>query len=119
MKNLGRDVSGAEVKRAFFQIEWRYVTFVPASPNSYHRPGRPRKLLHLKMTQFADLFPLSALLVILFIGPLFEAAVAEGRWRDWLRLRGLWQTLSSPMGLRNYVMVSFLLLLNLQKIRDF
>ena len=46
------------------------------------------------------------LVMILFAGPLFEAAIAEGEWRDWIRLRGLHQTLSSWIGWRNFVTVS-------------
>lgn len=48
------------------------------------------------------------LTAILFIGPLFEAGIAEGKWRDWIRLRGLDTTVRGWMGYRNYVAVSFL-----------
>ncbi|KAL2067949.1 hypothetical protein VTL71DRAFT_16047 [Oculimacula yallundae] len=44
-----------------------------------------------------------ALTAILFLGPLFEGALAEGQWRNWLRLRGLNTVLSGWMGWRNFV----------------
>lgn len=47
------------------------------------------------------------LLMILFAGPLFEAGIAEGAWRDWVRLRGLSETFGSWMGYRNFVAVRF------------
>jgi len=43
------------------------------------------------------------LTAILFIGPLFEAGIAEGKWRDWVRLRGLAVTVKGWIGYRNYV----------------
>jgi prenyl protein peptidase len=45
------------------------------------------------------------LTVILFLGPLFEGGVVEGRWRDWIRLRGLSASISSWIGWRNFVAV--------------
>lgn len=47
-----------------------------------------------------------ALTAILFVGPLFEAGIVEGGWRDWIRLRGLDAVISSWMGWRNMVAVS-------------
>ncbi|CZT07708.1 hypothetical protein WAI453_005164 [Rhynchosporium graminicola] len=44
-----------------------------------------------------------ALTAILFLGPLFEGAVAEGQWRDWCLLRGLNSVISGWMGWRNFV----------------
>ena len=41
----------------------------------------------------------------LFLGPLFEAGVVEGGWRNWIRLRGLSATISSWIGWRNMVAV--------------
>lgn len=46
------------------------------------------------------------LTAILFIGPLFEGGVAEGKWRDWIRLRGVGVTVKGWIGYRNYVAVS-------------
>lgn len=43
------------------------------------------------------------LVTILFAGPIFEYAVVDGDWRDWVRLRGLGETLSSWIGYRNFV----------------
>ncbi|KAL8906740.1 MAG: hypothetical protein Q9171_006152 [Xanthocarpia ochracea] len=43
------------------------------------------------------------LTALLFTGPLFEKAVVEGRWRDWMQGRTLHESLSSWIGWRNYV----------------
>jgi prenyl protein peptidase len=40
----------------------------------------------------------------LFLGPLFEASVVEGRWRGWIRLHGL-DVLCGWTGWRNIVAV--------------
>lgn len=53
----------------------------------------------------ADIAKSLALLVVLFIGPLFEAAVCEGQWRDWLSMTHVLASLSSWTGWRNYVAV--------------
>ncbi len=70
--------------------------------------GSPLKSLHL-MGYFPvgriEVFKYLGLTAILFLGPLFEAAVAEGRWRDWVRLRGLSASIGSWIGWRNLVAV--------------
>jgi prenyl protein peptidase len=69
----------------------------------------PIKALH-KLGYFPIGFYESAkallLTAILFIGPLFEAGIAEGKWRDWIRLRGLNACIRGWIGYRNYVAVS-------------
>jgi len=45
------------------------------------------------------------LTAILFVGPLFEAGIAEGQWRDWIRLRGLDAVVHGWIGYRNMVAV--------------
>jgi prenyl protein peptidase len=45
------------------------------------------------------------LTAVLFLGPLFEAGVVQGGWKDWIRLRGL-DMLSGWIGYRNMVAVS-------------
>jgi prenyl protein peptidase len=45
------------------------------------------------------------LVAILFAGPLFEYGIVDGQWRDWVRGREVFQTLSSWIGYRNYVVV--------------
>jgi prenyl protein peptidase len=45
------------------------------------------------------------LTAILFTGPLFEAGIVEGTWRDWVRLRELNATVRGWIGYRNYVAV--------------
>jgi len=72
--------------------------------------GSPLKSLH-----FMGYWPLGAieavrntgLTGILFLGPLFEAGVAEGRWRDWIRFRGLSSSIGSWIGWRNLVAVCY------------
>ncbi|KAL8952564.1 MAG: hypothetical protein Q9222_001518 [Ikaeria aurantiellina] len=43
------------------------------------------------------------LTALLFAGPLFEKALVQGRWRDWIIGQALQQTLGSWIGWRNYV----------------
>lgn len=70
--------------------------------------GDPIKTLHSM-----GIFPVGlvetvkcvALTAILFVGPLFEAGIAEGQWRDWVRLRGL-SALKGLIPYRNIVAVS-------------
>ena len=45
------------------------------------------------------------LTMILFVGPLFERALAEGGWKRWITGRPLVETLGSHVGWRNYVAV--------------
>jgi prenyl protein peptidase len=71
--------------------------------------GSPLKSLHLMGYFPVGLVEASknlGLTAILFLGPLFEAGAAEGRWRDWIRLRGFSISMSSWIGWRNLVAVS-------------
>ncbi|KAG0648447.1 Prenyl -specific endoprotease 2 [Hyphodiscus hymeniophilus] len=43
------------------------------------------------------------LTAILFLGPLFEAGCAEGKWRDWIQVRGLNATIRGWIGYRNFI----------------
>jgi prenyl protein peptidase len=45
------------------------------------------------------------LTAILFLGPLFEAGIAEGKWRGWIRAKGLGTSVRGWIGYRNYVAV--------------
>lgn len=68
--------------------------------------GSPLKSLHrmgLFPVGFDEVAKVLALTAILFMGPLFEAGIAEGGWRDWIRLRGLNQTISGWIGYRNFI----------------
>jgi prenyl protein peptidase len=56
--------------------------------------------------EFTEAAKCMALTCILFLGPLFEAAIVEGAWRDWLRLRGAGELFGSWIGYRNIVAVS-------------
>jgi prenyl protein peptidase len=53
-----------------------------------------------------------ALTATLFLGPLFEAGIAERGWRGWIRLRGLDAAISSWIGWRNIVAVMIFLFLS-------
>jgi hypothetical protein len=59
---------------------------------------------------FSEAAKCMVLTSILFLGPLFEAAIVEGAWRDWICLRGAGELFSSWMGYRNLVAVSSLFL---------
>ncbi|KAL8734492.1 MAG: hypothetical protein Q9166_001392 [cf. Caloplaca sp. 2 TL-2023] len=43
------------------------------------------------------------LTALLFAGPLFEKAMVQGRWKDWIHGQALHESLSSWIGWRNYV----------------
>jgi len=68
--------------------------------------GTPVKALHsmgylpIGLEEAAKSVVLTA---ILFVGPLFETGIVEGKWRDWIRLRGLDTVISGWIGWRNYV----------------
>ena len=69
----------------------------------------PWKTLHLLGWWPIDILDLArslALVLLLFLGPLFEAAVIEGQWREWIKGRSMVSVLSTPIGLRNYIAVS-------------
>lgn len=53
-----------------------------------------------------DIVKTLALVAILFVGPLFEAAIIERRYRSWLRFRGISEVLSDSILFRNYIAVS-------------
>lgn len=63
--------------------------------------------------QLLGLWPLSLvdtaramlLVITLFAGPLFEHGIVDGGFRDWVRLRRVYESLSSWIGYRNYVVV--------------
>lgn len=48
------------------------------------------------------------LVCTLFAGPLFEQGVVDGGWKDWIRLRGLYESLSSWIGYRNFIVVGYM-----------
>lgn len=43
------------------------------------------------------------LVVILFAGPIFEHGIVDDGWRDWIKLNGVNESLSSWIGYRNFV----------------
>jgi prenyl protein peptidase len=45
------------------------------------------------------------LTAILFLGPLFEAGIVDGEWKDWIKLKGLNAVISGWIGWRNFVAV--------------
>lgn len=54
-----------------------------------------------------DTLKVVVLVAILFAGPLFESCIAEGGWRDWIRFDGVYQTMTSYVGWRNYIVGPF------------
>ena len=56
-----------------------------------------------------DLFKTFLLVATLFLGPLFERAVCEGQWRDWIRPKYWIEALETPTRWRTYVAVGPLL----------
>ncbi|KAH8712161.1 hypothetical protein GQ44DRAFT_811651 [Phaeosphaeriaceae sp. PMI808] len=61
------------------------------------------KLLGLWPVSFIDTARTMLLVVILFAGPIFEHGVVDGGFKDWVRLRGVYDSLSSWIGYRNYI----------------
>ncbi|OAL01874.1 Abi-domain-containing protein [Phaeosphaeriaceae sp. SRC1lsM3a] len=61
------------------------------------------KLLGLWPVSLFDTARTMLLVMILFAGPLFEQGVVDGGWRDWIKLRGVHESLSSWIGYRNYI----------------
>lgn len=45
------------------------------------------------------------LVCILFAGPLYENGVVDGDWKDWVKFNGVYETLSSWIGYRNFIVV--------------
>ncbi|KAF1829567.1 Abi-domain-containing protein [Decorospora gaudefroyi] len=43
------------------------------------------------------------LVAILFAGPVFEQGIVDGGWRDWMKLKGVHESLSSWIGFRAFV----------------
>lgn len=75
----------------------------------YQHDVAASQLLHL-----LGLWPISIfdivrgmlLVCILFAGPLYENGLVDGDWKDWIKLSGVHETLSSWIGYRNFVVVS-------------
>jgi prenyl protein peptidase len=63
------------------------------------------KLLGIWPISLLDTVQNMLLVTILFAGPIFEHGVIDGDWRDWIKLRGVHETLSSWIGYRNFVVV--------------
>jgi prenyl protein peptidase len=66
------------------------------------------KLLGLWPVSLLDTAQTILLVVILFAGPIFEHGIVDGAWRDWIKLKRVYETLSSWIGYRNYVVVGFI-----------
>ncbi|KAI9672137.1 MAG: hypothetical protein M1831_001950 [Alyxoria varia] len=66
----------------------------------------PWKTLHLLGWWPIDLLDLAksmTLVLLLFLGPFFEAAVIDGEWREWIKGKKIVSVLSTPIGMRNYI----------------
>jgi prenyl protein peptidase len=66
------------------------------------------KLLGFWPASVLDTLRSMLLVVILFAGPIFEHGIVDGGWKDWLKLKGVYESLSSWIGYRNYVVVGCL-----------
>lgn len=64
------------------------------------------KLLGLWPVSLFDTAQTMLLVTILFAGPLFEHGIVDGDWKNWLKLRGVYESLCSWIGYRNFVVVS-------------
>jgi prenyl protein peptidase len=64
-------------------------------------------LLGMWPVSLVDTVRTMLLVTILFAGPLFEHGIVDGAWRDWIRLKGLHETLSSWIGYRNFIVVRY------------
>jgi prenyl protein peptidase len=67
--------------------------------------GETFKLLGLWPISLLDTGRTMLLVVILFAGPIFEHGVVDGALRNWIQLKGVYETLSSWIGYRNFVVV--------------
>ena len=70
------------------------------------------KILGLWPLQLVDILRSLALVLLLFIGPLFETGIVEGKWRQWFTGRTTVDVLTSSIGWRNYIVVSPLAMLD-------
>ncbi|KAI4940950.1 hypothetical protein J4E91_011035 [Alternaria rosae] len=61
------------------------------------------RLLGIWPVSLVDTVRTMLLVTILFAGPIFEHGIVDGDWRDWIKLKGVHETLSSWIGYRNYV----------------
>jgi prenyl protein peptidase len=66
------------------------------------------KLLGLWPVSLFDTARTMLLVIILFAGPLFEHGIVDGGLKDWLKLRGVYESLSSWIGYRNFIVVRYL-----------
>ncbi|KAF2203289.1 Abi-domain-containing protein [Delitschia confertaspora ATCC 74209] len=67
------------------------------------KPNEILKLLGLWPFSLLDTARTLLLVNILFAGPLFEAGIVDGGWKDWVRGRYVQEVLSSWIGYRNFV----------------
>ena len=65
-------------------------------------------MLGLWPVSLLDIIRSMFLVIILFAGPIFEHGVVDGAWKDWVRLAGVHETLSSWIGYRNFIVVRHL-----------
>ncbi|KAK2861133.1 hypothetical protein FQN49_004511 [Arthroderma sp. PD_2] len=68
-----------------------------------HTPAEALKLLGWWPVGFLEIGKSLLLTALLFMGPLFEMGIAEGRWRSWVRGKNLIHTLQTWVGWRNFV----------------
>lgn len=63
------------------------------------------QLLGMWSVSLLDTAQTMLLVMILFAGPIFEYGVVEGAFMRWMKLQGVYESLSSWIGYRNFVVV--------------
>jgi prenyl protein peptidase len=81
------------------------LTFYVLHQAGHGSPSEILRLLGLWPISLLDTARTMLLVVILFAGPLFEYGVVEGELKNWITCRGLYTSLSSWTGYRNFVVV--------------
>ncbi|KAF1961066.1 CaaX prenyl protein-like proteinase Rce1 [Byssothecium circinans] len=66
-------------------------------------PSEMLRLLGIWPVSLWDTARTMLLVAILFAGPLFEYGIVDGEWRHWVKGSGLYESLCSWIGYRNYV----------------
>ncbi|KAL9084672.1 MAG: hypothetical protein Q9159_005102 [Coniocarpon cinnabarinum] len=104
---LSRDapaVIRARIRAVAITTIWSTVITILIAINKAHTSlGQTLQLLGWWPIDPVDIARVFALVVILFVGPLYEACVVDGEWRSWFSGRGFAETFSTAIGWRNYV----------------
>ena len=82
------------------------ITVFVAVDRAHTNFGQTLQLLGWWPIDPLDVVKSLGLVVILFLGPLYESVIVDGQWQTWFSGRGLAETFSTTIGWRNYVAVS-------------